>query len=159
MKSVAKGAVPESGKTTATLISNAEEDHEALRDLFRDYGWTLHAVRSLDPALDFLVYNIASVVITERDLPFGTWADVVKLTQVLPIPPLVIVISRFADDYLWAEALNLGAYDVLAKPLVRAEVVRVLTSAWFQQLARQMHAARRLYKECAANYTSITKTV
>ena len=30
--------------------------------------------------------------------------------------PLVIVASHLADDQLWAEALNLGAHDVLAKP-------------------------------------------
>jgi hypothetical protein len=87
MKSAAKGAVPESGETTAILISNAEEGREALRDLFQDHGWILHAVRSLDPALDFLTDDIASVVITEQDLPLGNWADVVRFTQVLPRPP------------------------------------------------------------------------
>lgn len=37
---------------------------------------------------------------------------------------------RVADDSLWAEALNVGAYDVLAKPLDRTEVTRVLSLAW-----------------------------
>jgi CheY-like chemotaxis protein len=39
-----------------------------------------------------------------------------------PDPPMLIVTSRLADDYLWAEALNLGAYDVLAKPFDASEV-------------------------------------
>ena len=42
----------------------------------------------------------------------------------------LIVTSRLADEYLWAEALNLGAYDMLAKPFDASEVVRVLGSAW-----------------------------
>jgi FixJ family two-component response regulator len=48
----------------------------------------------------------------------------------LPQPPYLIVTSRLADDDLWAEALNIGAFDVLAKPLGRTEVTRVLSSAW-----------------------------
>jgi hypothetical protein len=35
----------------------------------------------------------------------------------LPDPPVLIVTSRLADEYLWAEALNPGAYDVLASRL------------------------------------------
>jgi DNA-binding response OmpR family regulator len=34
-----------------------------------------------------------------------------------------------ADDYLWSEALNLGAYDVLAKPFDVEEVVRTVDAA------------------------------
>jgi hypothetical protein len=40
------------------------------------------------------------------------------------------VASHFADDQLWAEALNLGAYDVLAMPLRAAEVFRSVSLAW-----------------------------
>jgi len=42
----------------------------------------------------------------------------------------LIVASRLADDRLWAEALNLGAWDVLAKPFDRREVFRSVKSAW-----------------------------
>jgi DNA-binding response OmpR family regulator len=48
----------------------------------------------------------------------------------LPDAPLLIVTSRLADEQLWAEALNLGAYDVLAKPFDTEEVIRVLSLAW-----------------------------
>ena len=43
---------------------------------------------------------------------------------------LMIVTSRLADERLWAEALNLGAYDVLAKPFDRTEAMRVVAAAW-----------------------------
>jgi FixJ family two-component response regulator len=48
----------------------------------------------------------------------------------LPSAPSFIVTSRLADDRLWAEALNRGAYDVLAKPFERMELVRSVSSAW-----------------------------
>ena len=50
--------------------------------------------------------------------------------QSLPNAPSLIVASRLADDRLWGEALNLGAWDVLAKPFDPTEVIRSLHSAW-----------------------------
>ena len=44
--------------------------------------------------------------------------------------------SRLADDRLWSEALNLGAYDVLAKPYDPDEVLRVLDLAWIRWVER-----------------------
>jgi DNA-binding response OmpR family regulator len=44
-------------------------------------------------------------------------------------PPLMIVTSRLADEYLWSEALHHGAYDVLSKPFDPDELNRVLTLA------------------------------
>jgi len=35
-----------------------------------------------------------------------------------------------ADDALWAEVLNLGGYNVLAKPFDSREVFRVVGNAW-----------------------------
>jgi len=43
--------------------------------------------------------------------------------------PLVVVTSRLADDQLWSEVLNLGAYDVLSKPFVALEVTRTINAA------------------------------
>jgi DNA-binding response OmpR family regulator len=71
-----------------------------------------------------------AVVLCERDLPSGTWIDLLESLRSLPDPPSLIVASRLADERLWAEALNLGAWDVLAKPFDRREVFRSVKSAW-----------------------------
>ena len=62
------------------------------------------------------------------------------MTCVLPNPPLVIVTSIHADEFLWAEALNLGAHDVIAKPLNKMELIRTLSLAWIR--GRRMQPAR-----------------
>lgn len=67
-----------------------------------------------------------SVVVCERDLRPHSWKDLLAGACDLPKPPLVIVTSRHADDYLWVEALNLGASDVLAKPFDTGELKRTL---------------------------------
>jgi DNA-binding response OmpR family regulator len=70
------------------------------------------------------------VVVCERDLLPGSWREILAETARLPFPPFLIVTSRLADERLWAEALNVGAYDVLAKPFDAKEVVWVLSLAW-----------------------------
>lgn len=50
----------------------------------------------------------------------GTMAD----------PPLLIVAAYLADNRLWAEVLNEGGHDVLAKPFRATEVLQSLTSGF-----------------------------
>jgi DNA-binding response OmpR family regulator len=63
-------------------------------------------------------------------MPDGNWNTILLGLRELPDPPSVVVVSRFADEHLWAEVLNLGGYDVLATPFDRSEVLRVLYLAW-----------------------------
>jgi DNA-binding response OmpR family regulator len=109
-------------------ISPAREDHSTLRGIFDDSTEVLHA-DSLPAALAVLQQQDVPIVICERDLGQHTWKNVLETLTDLPHPPLLIVTSRLADDYLWSEALNLGAYDVLAKPFDVDEVVRTVEAA------------------------------
>jgi len=82
------------------------------------------------------------IVVTERDLSPGSWKDLLDHSAGLPMPPLLIVTSRMADERLWAEALNLGAWDVLAKPFDAQEVCRVVEGAWRSWRSRHESTAR-----------------
>jgi DNA-binding NtrC family response regulator len=119
-------------------VSPMEEDHFFLQDILN------HLHGTLDPPRTFKVNSCATlasallalrkrqfeVVVCERDLTPGSWKDVLEQVTILPDPPSLIVTSRLADERLWAEALNLGAYDVLAKPFDRTEAMRVVGAAW-----------------------------
>ncbi len=96
----------------AVLISPEIEDHEILTLLFRRNPWILFLTGSLTTASELLKERGSTgcalwVMITERDLPDGNWKAVLEMVNRTPKPPVVIVISRLADDYIWAEALNL----------------------------------------------------
>jgi DNA-binding NtrC family response regulator len=114
------------------------DDHASLSSIFgrserilcSDSKWTLRPSANVDSAIGALCRARIPLVVTERDLAPGSWRDILENILLLPDPPVLIVTSYLADDYLWAEALNLGAYDVLAKPFDASEVVRVLGSAW-----------------------------
>jgi len=133
-------------RNSALLISPFEQDHRILRSIFQEQGWSFFATRSLESALAGLQRSAASVIITERDLPAGNWKDVLDAMLCLPDAPLVVVTSLHADNYLWAEALNLGAYDVLAKPFDRTEVIRVCNSACMQHM-RALPGKQRRHDE------------
>ena len=136
---------------TVLSITPIEDDHSTLKQIFSEFQWTLHRVRTLASAIAFLAQNHTPVVICERNLAPGTWKDLLDVALVLPRQPCVIVTSRLADEHLWAEALNVGAYDVLAKPFEREEVIRTVSLAsrsWHDQHLRarvpktlRLHAA------------------
>ena len=53
----------------------------------------------------------------------------------------VIVTDPHADARFWSEALNLGAYDLLAQPFCEAEVRRILSNACSRPAVQFHHAA------------------
>jgi DNA-binding response OmpR family regulator len=109
-------------------ISPDETDHYFLQKTIAPSS-TLIKARTLSSGLIALRENPVALVLCECDLHPGTWKDILARMQDLPFPPHLIVTSRLADETLWAEALNLGAYDVLAKPFEVQEVKRVAAMA------------------------------
>ena len=118
-------------KTVAVLaVTPHEQDHVCLRAIFRHSNWRISAADTCHEAMSFLGENQIAVLVCERDLPDGDWRTVLDSLSTLPLPPLVVVTAPDAEDALWAEVLNLGAYDVLSKPFERTEVMRVISLAW-----------------------------
>ncbi len=115
---------------SALLVSPMAEDHEILGEIFLHQGWKLYGTGTLESALTVLRERPAPVVITERDLPPADWKDMWEAIQALPQSPLLIVASRLADEKLWWEVLNVGAYDLVSKPFRDTDLLWVLESAW-----------------------------
>jgi len=111
-------------------VSPSQHDHDTLASVLGREQWTIHNALSLRSATAFLRRHGVPLVVCEHDLSPGTWTRLLDVIRLLSMPPFLIVTSRVADDYLWAEALNMGAYDVLAKPFDVTEVTRTLSSAW-----------------------------
>jgi DNA-binding response OmpR family regulator len=132
-------------RVRALAVGNTGEDTTQLKDIFRHTNWDLLTVNSYREALDEVRRGEVGVVLTEEKLPDGyLWRDVLAECQKCDHPPNVIVTSRIADDLLWGEVLNLGGYDLLAKPLEKSEVFGVVSLAWRQwreQSPAMAHAA------------------
>lgn len=112
------------------IVGAVEDDNDCRTPIFDEFPWPTHRVRSCQEALPLIGQSFTRVVVCERDLSDGDWKDVLEIAAARKDPPAVIVTFRLADEHLWAEVLNLGGYDVLAKPLDRAEVHRTINLAW-----------------------------
>lgn len=129
------------------FVSDEREDYEYLKQLFADrrWGrytgarWTLHSSTSVAAALSVLEKSQIPIILSECDLGSDTWREMLGALTQFPEPPLLIVVSRLDDDGLWSEALNVGAYDVVAKPFAAAEVMRIVHTAWLDW--KDLHGA------------------
>jgi CheY-like chemotaxis protein len=141
MKTERQGPFGLASQVTVLSVGPKEEDNGSLKTIFGSSEWNLcpnskwrlKTRSTIESALALLRKSRISVVLCERDLLPGTWRDLLEQLAQLPDPPALVVTSRVADDSLWAEALNLGAYDVLSKPFDGEEVVRVVSLAWLSR--------------------------
>src|SRR5579883_2036063 len=116
-------------QVSALLVGDFATDRLLLHDIFRTNRWRLFEARDRRRALECLGKNQVQVVLAESELPTWNWKRILSdLRRISPAPQLVVT-SRTADDYLWAEVLNVGGYDVLPQPLERDEVERVVAAA------------------------------
>jgi len=115
--------------TEAVLaISPHPDDGIFLRDALSQ--WRCFRTKSRREAAPLLWEHRVAVVVSDSDLSDGTWKDLLTDLKSIPNPPRLIVTSDLADERLWAEVLNYGAYDMLAKPFQPAEVLRIISAAW-----------------------------
>ncbi len=136
-----RGLPREAAVPTLLIVGPVEE---ACGDgVFEQLSWPAQRVRNCLEAALYLRSGQPCVVLCERDLADCDWKDVLEVAASLPDPPPLIVTSRVADECLWAEVLNLGGFDVLAKPLDKQEVRIVLTFAW-EHWANRQHRAQNL---------------
>ena len=111
------------------FISGHRDDARTLSRMLQNLPLALEHVSSLQQARTMLQQDDYDVILTEANVPDGTWLDALHLARELPRDIEVIVTDPQADARLWAEILNLGAYDLLAQPFYAPEVRRILYNA------------------------------
>jgi len=100
-----------------------------LREILMGSNWNIYETHGVRDAELFLHSRQAQVILCHCSLADGSWKDILACISDLPAPPRLIVTSETTDEFLWAEVLNLGGYDVIAQPFWEPEVVRTLNSA------------------------------
>lgn len=140
---MAKRARRETARFSVLSVSPMPEDHLMLRQVLDSALWKVSGVATRHSAIERLRASAVSVIVCESVLDDGTWKDILDYNQAGSHAPPLIVTSRLADEYLWAEVLNLGGYDVLPKPFNDREVRHVLQTVSLQQTptAQRVRAA------------------
>jgi DNA-binding NtrC family response regulator len=149
MRTTTASAIASPASVSILSVSANDEDHSFFAKSARtdpewvmstNAKWDVYRAFTVPSAIHALRGGQIPVLICTDELAKETWQDLLGEALALQDPPSVILASRLADDRLWAEAINLGAYDVLSKPFVGSEVIRVVAAAWVSWLGRQRNA-------------------
>jgi len=111
------------------FLSANTADADRLAQMLQSLPLALDHAENLRQARTRLQREEYDVVLTEAALPDGNWLDALRLAQEGHRDPALIVTDPQADARFWSQALNLGAYDLLAQPFYEPEVRRILSNA------------------------------
>ncbi len=98
-------------------------------------------VRRADGLLDAILRQAdspSSVILCDTDCL--DWKEAVNLFQRLKTPGAVVLLTRLADERLWVETLDAGAFDLLEKPY-RPENLRWVVSTALKHRPERMAAS------------------
>jgi DNA-binding response OmpR family regulator len=131
---------------TILVCSPCAEHRALIRTVLERDSRKVYEARSIREAFRTLARDRITAVLCQDHLPDGSWQDLQGVVAVMPSPPSVIVLSDAADEALWPEVLNLGAYDVLVTPLHAAEILRLTGLAcqsYYQHQGPAVHSYAR----------------
>jgi len=86
---------------------------------------------SIEQADLLLADGRCQVLMTEATFPGGTWEDALALKRTRHPGAVLVVTAESGDEGLWLDMLEQGAYDLVLKPFVAEELLRVLANADF----------------------------
>jgi DNA-binding NtrC family response regulator len=127
-------------RSSAPLVT-ASADAQArgvLKEAADRKNWGIQFASSCEEAWMIANQLTAPVILCDRDLPETEWREAVLTLAALPHRPIVILLSKGADEYLWSEVFRIGGFDILAKPLRSEDVqraVRLALSYWRSEAA------------------------
>lgn len=122
-------------KSRILFLSGHHDDARRISQMLQLLPMAIDHAGTLQQARKQLRQDDYNVLLTEAALPDGSWLDALHLARECPNDLQVIVTDAHADAQLWAEALNLGAYDLIAQPFYEPEVRRILYNACSRQAA------------------------
>ena len=111
------------------FVSPSAEHADALTEMLKPLSIPLEQAPDLRRAKSRLDQEEYGVILTEARLPDGNWEDIMKVVNEARVYSTVVVTDPFADARFWADALQLGCYDVLAQPFSCSEVQRIISNA------------------------------
>lgn len=111
------------------VVASESRDRHAMRDILNQEGWHAMCASTAGECEELLTNRNIHLVFCERDLTDGTYRDVLAITRSLSRNVRLVVTSRLADWNEFLQALDDGAFDLIASPSQRADIVRVIHQA------------------------------
>lgn len=116
----------------ALLVHERPEPCLTLKILLRRLGMDTFSVGSCGEAAHLLEQTHPHLVFTDKELPDGSWIDVVTLAQNAPTSICSILVGPPYCPDLRESALRYGAFDFLAPPFDAEAIGRLVSQAMIQ---------------------------
>jgi len=118
------------GRTGVLIVSSDAGDADGICSaLAEDESLRVTVAGSYREALSALEKQQVAVIICDGFLPDGNWKDLLGRMAMMNDAPRLVILAGADNQALWAEAISLGAWDVLAKPVAAAEIRHVCSAA------------------------------
>ena len=112
------------------LFASAD-DRRDLDSALQCSRWERHFALTPEEFAGVAGMHQIDVLMTDSVLCDGrSWKDLLQLLRAADDAPPLIVADRLGDERLWAELLNLGAYDLIMTPFDQRELLHVLSNAY-----------------------------
>jgi two-component system NtrC family response regulator len=112
--------------STVLIIDDDPVMREALAEAVRDLGHTVHLAPSGEAALALIEHELVDAVFLDLRMPGMDGLEVLRRLRTRDKPPAVTVLTAHASASNTIEAIRLGAFDHLTKPIGRQDIARVL---------------------------------
>lgn len=111
------------------VVSSDIESRNSLRDILSREGWKTIPASTVGECEEVFSNQTIDLVFCERGLADGTYRDIVAMTRSKSPGVRLVVTSRLADWEEYFEALDNGAFDLIASPSLAADIIRVIHQA------------------------------
>jgi two-component system response regulator HydG len=136
---------------TVLVVDDEASIVEALEKVLTKEGLIVRTAASGQQALEILRAQPVQVMITDLRMPGMTGDDLLKAAKALTPEVEVIMMTAYGTIENAVEAMKLGAYDFIAKPLKRAAIVAAVRKAL------DKHALVAENRQLRAQLAAVTK--
>lgn len=114
---------------SCVFLGCSAEDYRSASGLLREAGIQLYRAASVEQAETLLRVGESLVLLTEAAFPGGVWRDALAMKRERHPEAVLVVTTALPDERLWLDAIEQGAYDLILKPFVADELLRILEHA------------------------------
>ena len=118
-----------SAKASVLVVDDDETMLQCYRRLFASANFTVQTAKTGDEALEILAHEAFDVVLMEYLMPGSDGPAVLRNIKALCPDTEVVVITAASSVEHAKQAIRLGAYDCLAKPVPADEVIKSAAGA------------------------------
>jgi DNA-binding response OmpR family regulator len=111
------------------LITPDDDLYLSVQKAAKHCGWELLRARSVEQSLQTLNRFPARLVIYDWTPEDEDWRSAIDRLSARPDRPCILLASRVIDEYLWAELVTHGGFDVIHRSADPEQLIRAVQFA------------------------------